>query len=455
MPVNNSNGEGRAKAARWRIVAAVISSALLSLVVGLLSNLAATYLAPSLNQQTWIVYVALILTFLCALPISIYLALRSLPSQEAPSSIPPSVSPVTGSVPSASQIYMAVQLPGKTYRDLIGRDIIIGDVMAALRDPSGKWMVGLDGMGGIGKTALAREIVERCLDSRLFDAAVWESASSEELGVHYTKRRRTLTFEMVLDSIGHQLGDFEVSKLRLPEKEVRVRTLLRNRRVLIILDNLETAKEEQNDIARRLRSLLDPSKAVLNSRRRLDGDLYSIHLTGLDEDGSIQFIRQECEEKGTNLDSAEQSELRQIAQVTGGSPLALKLVVGQINRLQLETVLNQLQNVRLPNNDNDESDYIRFYKHIFAPSWQLISTDAKSLLISLANFAPNVGGTLESVKATSNLEESKLTHVIDELWRFSLLEVSKASNLKQIRYYLHALTRYFVLSDIVKVIGNT
>jgi hypothetical protein len=345
-------------------------------------------------------------------------------------------------------------LPIKAYRELVGRDALIGDIMSGLRDPVGKWIVAIDGMGGIGKTALAREVADRCLSGRLFDEVVWEQASREEFtGAGHREGIGTLTTETALDAIGRQLGAFDVPRLTGAEKEARVRALLRGQRVLVVLDNLETAKESQNEIAGRLHPLLDPSKAFLTSRHRFKGDVYAIHLSGLDEGGALRFIRQEAEEKNIgHVAAAETDELGQVARSTGGSPLALKLVVGQLGHLPLETVLGQLREVRLPEGEADEDDYVRFYKFIFFPSWQLLSDDGKKLLISMSHFAPGVGGTFEAVKATSGLAENVLTRSIGELWRLSFLEVGESPSLKQTRYYLHALTQCFVLSDIVKVL---
>ncbi len=98
-------------------------------------------------------------------------------------------------------------LPVKGYRELIGRDALVGDIMAALRDPAGKWIVAVDGMGGIGKTALALEVADRCLDERLFDVIVWEQAPREEfMRVEQPKAAGSLNFETVLDAIARQLG---------------------------------------------------------------------------------------------------------------------------------------------------------------------------------------------------------------------------------------------------------
>ena len=439
-----------------RLIFAFIISAVLALLVGLLSDLAATYLAPTWANKPWMVYVALAATFIVSLAISSYLFLKTLPETET--NVQPNLQPLSPSLdqPSGARLQSSVnQLPGKSYRELIGRDILIGDILAALRDPAGKWIVAVDGMGGIGKTALAREIADRCSSENLFDTVVWDQAPKESQGLptRKGKGKGTLTFETVLDSIARQLGALDVPPLKGPEKEIRIKGLLQARRVLIILDNLETAKESQDEIVRRLLPILKPSKALMTSRHRFQGDVYAVHLPGLDEDGSLRFIRQEAQEKNIqNVSSAGVSELKQIAETTGGSPLALKLVVGQLGHLPLGTVLEQLRKVKLPKGDSDKNDYVRFYKGIFLPSWKLLAGDGKKLLISMSHFAPGIGGTYEAVKATSDLPDDILDHCIDELWKLSFLEKGESPNLKKVRYYLHALTQYFVLSDIVKII---
>jgi hypothetical protein len=224
-------------------------------------------------------------------------------------------------------------------------------------------------------------------------------------------------------------------------------------RVLIVLDNLETAKDPQNEIAHRLLSCLGTSKAILTSRQRFQGDVYAIHLDGLAEEDCIRFIHQEADQKNIKrVATAGVNKLKQIANDTGGSPLALKLVIGQLESLDLDIVLTLLKDVRIPDQASQEDEYFRFYQGIFFSSWKLLSDKSQELLISMAHFAPGKGGTVEAIQATSNLEDVTLTHCIRELWRFSFLEVGESPGLKKLRYYLHALTQYFVLADIVKVI---
>jgi hypothetical protein len=433
---------------RRTIVSAFIFSTILSLVVGLLSNLAATYLAPSLENKSWVVYAALLVTFMVSLPLSAYLFYKSLPQD------PPSSS-VTSLPPLDQKIHPVPDKPGfipeKLYHELVGRDAIVGETMAALRDPNGKWVVGVDGIGGIGKTALAREVADICQRENLFEAIVWEQSAKESTrGLNQSVG--LLTFENALDAIARQIGAVDVLQLKASEKQERIRSLIKDRRILIVLDNLETAKEDQNEITRKLLAILNPGKALLTSRHRFEGNVHGIHLSGLDSASSLRFIRSDAQEKNiSRVTSASDSELNRIAQVTGGSPLAMKLVVGQLIHLPLDVILSGLKEIQFDGNSRD-TEYVRFYKAIFMPSWKLLSEDAQRLLISMANFAPNIGGTYDAIKATSGLSNASLSTHIEELWRLSFLEVGKSTSLNKVRYYLHALTQYFVLSDIVKIL---
>jgi hypothetical protein len=340
-------------------------------------------------------------------------------------------------------------------RKVIGREALLDRIVSVLQEQNGPWIVSLDGMGGIGKTALAAEVARQCLDEKLFETLVWVNALKREYPDAPQEESSVLTFEMALNAIGSQLGDDEVPRLRSEEKHKRIQFLLHQQRVLVVLDNLELAREPQNDVARRLLPLLPPSKALLISRHRFTSDSYAVRLTGLDEQSTHQLINREAAYRNIiRVEAAEASEFKQIAESTGGSPLALKLVVGQLAHLPLATVLKHLRAVRPLKSDTNQDDYIRFYKFIFTPSWHLLSHNSQRLLLAMTHFAPGVGGIVDMIQEGSALEEDELVHSIDQLWQMSFLEVGESSSLQRVRYFLHALTQHFVLSDVVQVLDS-
>ena len=52
----------------------------------------------------------------------------------------------------------------------------------------------------------------------------------------------------------------DVLQMKSSEKQERINFLIKDMRILIVLDNLETAKESQNEIARKLLHMLNPWK---------------------------------------------------------------------------------------------------------------------------------------------------------------------------------------------------
>lgn len=414
------------------VALAFVVSSVLAIVIGLLSNVAANTLEVNEPRVVWI---ALILTFLISLPINLYLFLHS-----------PAPTPTTTDTPGPTPRSQALPLPSRPYGKFFGRETLVDDIMHSLREPDRRKIIGIDGMGGIGKTALAREVTELCIEESLFDVVIWEPRESD-VSFNATV---PLTWDYLVTTVGRQLGAPDIQRLTEAEKAARFKTLLESQRVLLILDNLETAAIGQDNIVTQLAPLLSSSKAILTSRRRFKGDVYSVNLSGLEEDSAVQMLRYEAGERGvTQVATAPLGDLRTLARTTGGSPLALKLVIGQLQYLSLETVINAIKEVRIEADGTDEDDYVRFYKSIFWSSWELLSESAQQLLVSMSVLAPNLGGTAETIQAVAQVNEEVMTKVIGELWRFSFVEVGER-NLRKRRYYLHPLTQYFVLSDVVK-----
>lgn len=437
------------------LVIALILWSILSLVLNLLTNLVSDVLFPNVVAKSWQIVIALVVALLLSIPLSIYISVRTSTKEisEAQSSLPAGIPQIDDPKDIAPKPQSVAQLPAKGYSQFIGRDQYLGEVLSALRELNTKSMVSIDGMGGIGKTAMAREVAEQCKRENLFDGYVWIQGAKQSFPLSAgDKGTSALTFNTILDEISRQFGLLDAQKLKQSEKEARIKLLLKSQRVLIVLDNLETAKESQDEIANQLKPLLIPSKVLLTSRKRFKVDLYAIHLDDLRPDDAVLFARQTARDR--NIDRvahATSGELLQIAKTTG-SPLALKLIVGQLESQPLKAVLDQIQKIKVPGKGGDGDEYLEFYRFIFADSWRLCSEHSRNLLISMAHFAPNVGGTHDALKAASELTDDLLSTCIQELWRSSLLEIGESPNLKTQRYYLHALTQYFVMSDIVKVI---
>lgn len=333
------------------------------------------------------------------------------------------------------------------YRTLVGRQGMIETILRMLTEPAVYPIVGIDGIGGIGKTALVQEVMIQCQRKQLFEKIIWYSNRENRQSENQNALQAPLIFEALLTTIGTQLGVPNIAALNLQDKSAHVASFLRRNKTLVVLDNLETMAVPQEEMIRQLSPLLGKSRALLTSRQRFSGDLQVIHLLGLDEQMACQFLRQESAYRNIRaLTSAAETELQQIVKATGGLPLAMKLVVGQLDLLPVEDVLTLLQQVHLSQTDNEADDYERFYHSVIAPSWHCLSRQGKVVLIALTFFAPGQGSTLAAVSQVSAIDRIEFDRCLAELWSFSFVERSEpiGAILQERRYFLHPLVQAFV-----------
>lgn len=329
---------------------------------------------------------------------------------------------------------------GEPYYALPSRDREIEKGMTALRTPKTRNIVAIDGLGGMGKTNMAIEIGRRCLQEGLFESVLGDSAKPEILvGDGIVQRVQSfLTFDDLLNAFARQLGRWDILTMKPQEKRTTLEHVLQQNPYLIIVDNLETA-ENARVIVTELRSSLDGSSAIVTSRPHLDLDfVFRIRLEGLDEEDSLVFLRRDAESRNESaILEAPIEQSKEVHKVTGGSPLAMKLVVGQVSVLDLGRVLERLRQAK--------GDIYRF---IFYETWKLLSEAAQKLLLYMKTVATSVvWQELASVRIAE--DANTLDDAISELVRLSLLNVEEVEQQK--RYSIHQLTRHFVTSDLPEI----
>lgn len=342
------------------------------------------------------------------------------------------VEPVTIAWPS--------HLPNEPYYPLPGRERELNALLASLKDPQGSIVITIDGLGGLGKTALALELTRRALHQGVFKSVIGGSAKQELFtgGEIVKVNEATLGFDALLDAIARQCGRWELTTLPLDEKRVLIAQLLRQQRYLVLVDNLETA-ENADALVFQLRNLLGVSRAIVTSRRQIRHDFVRAHtLNELRLEDSLFFLRKDLEERSVEqLLHASEEKLVAIHKVTGGAPLALKLVVAQARFLDLDVILRRLSNAGS-----------KLYSFIYRQSWEQLSLVAQKILIYIGRTVVTTIGweELAAVGIEITDSEEQLLASLDELVASSLLEVSLAAN--QVRYGTHQLTRQFVNSEL-------
>lgn len=130
------------------------------------------------------------------------------------------------------------------WTEFIVRDELCPKVLAGLRDDR-TYVTTLNGIGGIGKTALASWAVLQAHNDRQFEFIVSLSAKDRELterGLRPMEASLT-SYEDLINEIVDVLGFSELQQQSLSSREDALKTLLPGSDVLLFVDNLETVND--------------------------------------------------------------------------------------------------------------------------------------------------------------------------------------------------------------------
>jgi tetratricopeptide (TPR) repeat protein len=332
-------------------------------------------------------------------------------------------------------------LPQPDYGEFIGREEDIKTIVNLLRPyPDSKYFtVTINGIGGIGKSTLALEIAFRYfynhdnLPAReRFDAIIWISAKENVLTADGIKTRPQVRRSLadIYAAIAETLQLEKITRAK-DEKEqaglVRAELANENRRILMIMDNLETVDDEKVNTF--IREIPPPTKVIITTRHLLDTS-FPVRLTGMPTEDALKLMALECTKKGVNLS---EKEKKRLLERTGGVPLAIVWSIGLMGMgLGIERVLHKL--------GNSEEKIAEF---CFKASVETIKDEiAYKVLLATALFTNDASrDALGSITGASIMDRDEgLSH----------LEVLSLVNKQADRFKLLPLTKTYVLGELRK-----
>ncbi len=318
-------------------------------------------------------------------------------------------------------------LPQPDYQRFVGRKEQLKRIRELLDPKHRAWVVTIDGIGGIGKSALALEIADsyrrhydRLPAEERFEAIIWTTAKLTVLtGQGIITRSQSLrTLDDIYSTIAVVLQREDITRARPADQDEIVRQSLSQQRALLIVDNLETVDDER--VMAFLRDVPAPTKVIVTTRHRLDV-AYPVRVVGMGEEEALQLIADQAHLKELTLTT---DQAKQLYARTGGVPLAMVWSVAQMGfGYGVETVLTRLGQ---PNND--------VAKFCFEAAVERIKTKpAYKLLLALSLFATDasrealgfVADLPELDRDDGLVELEKLSLVNKEGDRFSLLPMTK------------------------------
>jgi tetratricopeptide (TPR) repeat protein len=342
--------------------------------------------------------------------------------------------PLSHDRPRSPRIYE--NLPAPTYSQFVMREQAFAEVIDGLQQRSAAVLI--VGMGGNGKTSLAREVAAQCLrDSEgqapRFDAVVWVSDKDQP---------GTTNLSMVLDEIARTLDYPGLSEFMHDEKQREVEQLLRRQRVLLVVDNFETISD--GALLAWLLRLPEPSKALITSReyrREFHRSGWPVELRGMSQDEAQTFITERLRvlklEKLVTLPS----QIEPLVAATGGSPYAIAMAIGIVKygRL-LSQIVEDIYEARS-----------KLFEELFARAWSLLDEAARHVLLG-ATFFPTSTSS-QALSAAADMHGLSFEQTIERLTDLALLDVQQVDLSNPPRYALHPLVRSFAcakLSEHVK-----
>jgi hypothetical protein len=310
-------------------------------------------------------------------------------------------------------------LPTHVYSAFLGREKELAKLFEFLSPAKRSYVLSIDGIGGIGKTALAVEAARRCSlrtsdgnpdNLPFFEAVIFASAKSNYLRYQRILPRpaRESSLSDVFRVISEVLDDQSIMQTPMESQARKVYDSLKRQSTLLIIDNLETFEggdDVHSDIMSFLEEIPAGTKAILTSRIR-NGYHVQLNLGELNEKESIKLARTHAEENGIKII---RSDAQLIYKVFGGIPLAI------INAVGLKGCNYDLSSL-LDRNDSLFSNTMEF---CFEEIKKVLSIEAYAVFKCFGLFMQSP--VLSALAKVAGFSESFTKKCIDELTRLSLV----------------------------------
>ncbi len=331
-------------------------------------------------------------------------------------------------------------LPPTDHHQLFGVEPLLNQIRAWAVADEAPFFLSLEGMGGIGKTALAHAAAMHLATQPHWQDILWISARqyqfNPESGQIQTTANAALTFADIVRVLCQQLGHNHLIGLEPALKLERLQPACKTVPYLVIIDNLETVADVDTLIPH-LEALAGPTRFLLTSRHttRRFPFVQTIPLPALSFTDSYALMQSELKRRSSAF-SLTPTMMRSIYDLIGGLPLALKLLAAQLGTFPLAELLARLNQASQPD----------MYTYIYRLTWDRLSQSARRLLVQLHDLSPD-GADITALRHFLALTEDELEAGIPELLACCLLEA--VGVIENPVYKIHRLTTTFLQTHIL------
>ncbi len=334
-------------------------------------------------------------------------------------------------------------LPLPEYQHLFGVDKHINQIASLLKKNQGNNFISVEGIGGIGKTAVTRSVANCLSEDSDLDFIAWISARQQWLspkGVLVSESEPVRSLDDIVIRLTQQLGQEQLAGLSTSEKLLRLHKMLEETSGLIVIDNLETLSELKTILPALAPLANKNTRFLLTSRHTVRHFPYvqAYVLPELTQTDSKSLIASELKRLGSSLNIYDE-HIQMIYLKTGGLPLALKLIAAQMASIPLTKILQDLEEVQFKSTEE-------MYSFIYCRTWLQLDDEARSLLLSMLLISPD-GEDIEWLRMSSDLGEKQFYESLAILNEYSLLETTGTPD--DLVYNLHRMTMTFLQTKVL------
>ncbi|MCA9972498.1 MAG: tetratricopeptide repeat protein [Anaerolineales bacterium] len=329
-------------------------------------------------------------------------------------------------------------LPPPTYSRLFGLDTAVERITHLLSASKAPHLIVITGLGGTGKTALAREIAHRAVQESHFAHVIW--LSTESLLAELPDAPATASvFRAIIDALAQRILPDHGKDPHPHRRLVRVRSQLKRHRYLVVIDNLEHPAET-NWLLTQLNNLTDPTQFLLTARHypSPETEAYTFTMPEMMQTDAIALLQHQARIAGIEIPvSWDDTTLQEIYQRVGGHPLALRLIPSLTRTYDLPRLLSGWS-------EGSSGKITDLYHSIYEALWRNL-LPAEKRLLQVMPLVSQSGATQAHLMHISRLPANHFWSALEKLQNLCLIEQRGAGDIY--RYGIHRLTEQFLLQN--------
>jgi predicted ATPase/DNA-binding XRE family transcriptional regulator len=323
---------------------------------------------------------------------------------------------------------------------LIGREFELKEITLLIEDPKCRLLT-LTGAGGIGKTRLALETAS-------------QRQAEFELDGIFINLTPLGGRDQIVTAIADALG---IVLYNASDRSAQLITRLRDKEVLIVLDNFEHLLSHADCVAlprdllagAPLVKLLVTSREPLQLQSEWVFEVRGLPIPGSNESDALEsssavklFVQRARQTRSRfELKPDDHAAVREICQLVDGMPLAIELAAAWTRTLTCAEIAREIRsNVNfLATSSRDTTERHRSIRATFEHSWKLLSPEEQTVLRRISIFKG--GFTREAAEHVTGADLSLLSALVSK----SLLHRTEQGH-----YDLHELVRQYSLEYLKK-----